>query len=343
MFHSKQYLENYPDLQDVFGSDYRAALLHYITIGQAEGRDGYTIGGGHGRWTVKSDNGPGGHPVYISCSERTAGAVDSLTWKDKEFLNSYDHGRQLQMAMTVQNHGECWNPTEAGGRSDGIDFETKSNLTDIVVSKNQMRTISLPAYWVRGDDVTAIPSGTQCPKGHESYNEEDTHPYEMMKFIDFGCFGLDSCIQYSLRAELGDSPYMPCCQGFAQMEAPTAYLNSDFDQVSYLDPNNKTLTKQTLESGETEKLVIIHTQDQEYALGVISESRNSTSAGVPGLHYAYFSFNIQNFDSKTFKWSVVVREDLQLGLVFDVHSYLCVGMLDEVVDCLLSIHQQINP
>ena len=73
-----------------------------------------------------------GHPVYISCSERTAGAVDSLTWKDKEFLNSYDHGRQLQMAMTVQNHGECWNPTEAGGRSDGIDFETKSNLTDIV-------------------------------------------------------------------------------------------------------------------------------------------------------------------------------------------------------------------
>ena len=37
------------------------------------------------------------------------------------------------------------------------------------------------------------------------------------------------------------------------------------------------------------------------------------------------------------------REDFQLGHVFDVHSYLCVGKLDEVVDCLLSIHQQINP
>ena len=33
------------------------------------------------------------------------------------------------------------------------------NLICFSVSKNQMRTISLPAYWVRGDDVTAIPSG----------------------------------------------------------------------------------------------------------------------------------------------------------------------------------------
>ena len=38
-------IENYPDLQDVFGSDYRAVVLHYITNGIMEGRDGYTIGG----------------------------------------------------------------------------------------------------------------------------------------------------------------------------------------------------------------------------------------------------------------------------------------------------------
>ena len=124
-------LANYPDLQDAFGSDYGDALLHYLYTGLAEGRDGYTIGGGQGRWTVRSYGGPGGRPIYISCSERTAGAVDSLVWKDKEFLNSWDHGRQLQMAITVQNHGECWNPTEAGGRSDGIDLWTKSNLTSV--------------------------------------------------------------------------------------------------------------------------------------------------------------------------------------------------------------------
>ena len=218
----------------------------------------------------------------------------------------------------------------------------RSNYHIFSASKDQLETSVLPAYWVRGDDVTVTPSGSQCPKGQASYNVEDTHPYEMYKYIDFGCFGLDSCIKYSLRAEVGDSPHMPCCQGFAQLEAPTAYLNSDFDQVTYLDPTTGAVTSQVRDQDETEQLVIIHTQDQEYALGVISESRGPTTAGIPGLHYAYFSFNIQPFDQKTFKWSVVVREDLQSGHVFDVNSYLCVGTLDDVINCLKSIESQIN-
>ena len=129
---SKKYsLANYPDLQEVFGHDYRATVLHYLYNGLMEGRDGYTIGGGHGRWTIRSAP-VSGSPIYLSSSSRTAGAIDSLVWRDREFLNSWDHGRQLQMAITVQNHGECWNPTEAGGRSDGIGTETKSNLTHIL-------------------------------------------------------------------------------------------------------------------------------------------------------------------------------------------------------------------
>ena len=159
----------------------------------------------------------------------------------------------------------------------------------------------------------------------------------MMKYVDFGCFELDNCIQYRIRAELGDSPHMPCCQGFTQLEAPTAYLNSDFDAVSYLDPATTRLTRQSRDSGETEQLVIIHTQDQEFALGVISDPRGPTTAGIPGLLYAYYSFNIQPFDQKTFKWTVVVREDLQRDHVFDVNSYLCVGTLDDVKECLINI------
>ena len=86
-------------------------------------------------------------------------------------------------------------------------------------SKDQLETSVLPAYWVRGDDVTVTPSGSQCPKGQASYNVEDTHPYEMYKYIDFGCFGLDSCIKYSLRAEVGDS-YNVTSQGHDIMYSP---------------------------------------------------------------------------------------------------------------------------
>ena len=102
-----------------------------------------------------------GSPVYLGTSTRVAGAIDSLVWRDKEFINrstsssfssfsssvvasgnfaicsfcdccfchlficictgvscelypppSWDHGRQLQSALTLSGWGECWNPTE---------------------------------------------------------------------------------------------------------------------------------------------------------------------------------------------------------------------------------------
>ena len=53
--------------------------------------------GGYGRWTVRSNAQVGGSYVYASASERTAGAIDSVVWKNKEFINNFDHGRQLQV------------------------------------------------------------------------------------------------------------------------------------------------------------------------------------------------------------------------------------------------------
>ena len=96
----------------MFGSDYRALVLHYLNNGLAEGRLGYKVGANHGygRWTVRSDilesyhqglfidaviimylslptirSAPsiGPHHIYVSGSGRTGGAIDSLVWRDK--------------------------------------------------------------------------------------------------------------------------------------------------------------------------------------------------------------------------------------------------------------------
>ena len=96
----------------MFGSDYRALVLHYLNNGLAEGRLGYKVGANHGygRWTVRSDNpiiiyglltnaviimyltlptifrsapAIGPHHIYVSGSGRTGGAIDSLVWQDK--------------------------------------------------------------------------------------------------------------------------------------------------------------------------------------------------------------------------------------------------------------------
>ena len=62
--------------------------------------------------------------IRITTTSRLAGAIHSLTWNGREFIDSFDHGRQLQSACSFnlgqkEFHAECFNPTEAGSRSDG--------------------------------------------------------------------------------------------------------------------------------------------------------------------------------------------------------------------------------
>src|SRR5579872_3822919 len=65
----------------------------------------------------------GASDIVITTTERLAGAIHSLTWNGKEFIDSFDHGRQLQSAANFDCDGaffpETFNPTEAGSRADG--------------------------------------------------------------------------------------------------------------------------------------------------------------------------------------------------------------------------------
>ncbi|MFM9061891.1 MAG: hypothetical protein ACKOOI_02475, partial [Pirellula sp.] len=66
-----------------------------------------------------------GDPLTITTTSRLAGAVHSIRWKGKEFIDSADHGRQLQSACSFDAMSdepfwaERYNPTEAGSRRDG--------------------------------------------------------------------------------------------------------------------------------------------------------------------------------------------------------------------------------
>ena len=67
----------------------------------------------------------GSSELVITTTNRLAGAIDSVKWNGQEFINSTDHGRQLQSACsfdcakTQPFWAECYNPTEAGSRADG--------------------------------------------------------------------------------------------------------------------------------------------------------------------------------------------------------------------------------
>ena len=46
----------------------------------------------------------------------------------------------FQLAITTPPYGECWNPTEAGGRTDFTGDETKSVIQSIDAAENAIKT-----------------------------------------------------------------------------------------------------------------------------------------------------------------------------------------------------------
>ena len=75
------------------------------------------------RGDAQIENTAGESKIVIRTTNRLAGAIDSLTWNGKQFIDSADHGRQLQSACSFHDlRGrfvpETFNPTEAGSRFD---------------------------------------------------------------------------------------------------------------------------------------------------------------------------------------------------------------------------------
>src|SRR5262249_25300879 len=79
----------------------------------------------------------GASEIVITTTDRVAGAIHSVTWGGKEFIDSTDHGRQLQSASNFDCDGrfipEVFNPTEAGSRADHIGPKSSSKLLSVSV------------------------------------------------------------------------------------------------------------------------------------------------------------------------------------------------------------------
>ena len=91
--------------------------------------------------------------IVITTTSRLAGAIHSLTWNGKEFINSADHGRQLQSAsnldLETRFSGESFNPTEAGSRHDGAGPTSTSRLLHMIAEGNALQTTSQMAFWLQ--------------------------------------------------------------------------------------------------------------------------------------------------------------------------------------------------
>jgi len=267
-----------------------------------------------------------GYDIGICGSARFAGAIDYLAWNNLQFINKYDHGRQLQIAITNQN-GECFNPTEAGSLNDGTSYSTSSQLLGVNTDNNIYRTTTNPAFWLAPGQPDA-----QCGT---AVNTAITSNYQTSKAISIGYMGEPRAILFLISA------YIPDNQPYIQVEAPTGYLDYNYFNYFYtINLATGVLSGLNINTAPNEgpDPVIIATNDGSHAIGAFLQSTN----GAQYASYARYAFPSNVPGAATSKWSVVNRNSggIAAGTTLQYTSVICVGTLQIVQSCMYNVAQQ---
>jgi hypothetical protein len=251
--------------------------------------------------------------IVIGVSARVAGAIDSLTWKGREFINAYDHGRELQSAAQFDGWIECFNPTEAGSRDDRRGPASSSQLISLETKPGRITTRTRMAFWL-------APGATSpnCP-GSRAVNQQMLSDIELFKTVTLGAHRLANVIEHDVTFRV------PAEYKSATFEALTGYMPPSFSKFWTYDPKNDQLAELTDGPGEQRLPLIMATPEGDYAMGVYSP------ASSPMARYGRFRFDrLEGPDNAAVKWNCVFRTKPAKAGDYRYVIYSIVGSLQDV-------------
>lgn len=266
--------------------------------------------------------------IVIKTTSRMAGAIESLQWGGKEFLNDSDHGRELQTSWNG-NAGvepianETFNPTEAGTLDDGRSATSSSRLLEIQARGNQLETFSQPAFWLNPGETSG---------GKPARNKTILSNDRLRKRVVIGCTNLPHAIDCQFTVSLAAEDRNTRCV----IEALTGYMPPEFNQFQVFDPKTGKLAPIADGPGEQALPLVFSTTDGKYAMGVFSrELEAPRDAHGP----TYGRWNIK--DSQVVKWNCVFRLQNPDGLSgdFKCHVFVAVGSLEDVRTTLAALQK----
>ncbi|TXH66348.1 MAG: hypothetical protein E6Q88_12170 [Lysobacteraceae bacterium] len=336
-FHSKQYLAGYSDVNTHFGGRRSGAIRHYLQSGISEGRYGYNpyeVNGQWGKWVARNTpfSPHSADLLTVSGSTRTAGTIDSVFWKGKEYINSWDHGRQLQPAVFVNGDGICNNPTMAGGDYDGVQPTTHSTRTYTNSSGSTVVSKVLAAYWTAPGQI--VPK-FYCPLRPETYpgsgqvkavNTKHTSDYKIETTVTAG-YKYPNVIKYYTYIVI------PEYVTGLMTEAVTGYLPGDMSYFYAYDlAGQKTLTALSIDAEQNKPLVVSNAGGDK-AMGIWSPGLPQPGLPTELLKYGYGIGHhpSSNPIESTMKWNVVYRHGAaNAGAVYGYTTYIVLGSKTEV-------------
>jgi hypothetical protein len=261
--------------------------------------------------------------IVITTTPRLAGAIHSLTWNGREFIDSTDHGRQLQSASSFDNAPaagpETFNPTEAGSRLDGAGPRSTSRLWELSTVDNVLRTRTQMAFWLAPGERSS---------GQLARNVSALSGHILRKEVRIGAFGLPGVLDYTVTFDVPrDEPHTT-----AQFEALTGYMPAEFSVFHRFVRATGLLEPLSDGPGEQSEPVVLSTPDGNYAMGIISTEPPPIRTLGPG--YGRFRFHAE----KVVKWNCVfrLRDGVPPG-AYRFRLYVPLGTLDDVTNAMRSL------
>lgn len=267
--------------------------------------------------------------IVITTTSRLAGAIHSLTWGGKEFIDSADHGRQLQSAGSFfDGRGtfvpETYNPTEAGSRRDGAGPTSTSRLLALSAEGNRLTTTVQMAFWLAPGERSA---------GEPARNAAALSEHRVTKEVEVGALGLPHAIRYDVTFDVPDGER----HALAQFEAVTGYLPAEFRRFWRYEAATKRLVELDDGPGEQADPVVLATDDGAHAMGVYSPDQ--PSPGFAHAGYGRFRFEAEG----VVKWNCVFRVRDPAGVRTGAHrfrTFVLVGTREDVRAALEALHAE---
>jgi hypothetical protein len=273
----------------------------------------------------------GASEIVITTTSRVAGAIHSLTWNGREFIDSFDHGRQLQSASNFDAGSaysdETFNPTEAGSRRDGRGPTSTSRLLNGTVTASELKTTTRMAFWLAPGETSS---------GHPAKNSTLLSDHLLTKRVRIGYKRWPHAIHYDVtfRVPMGER------HTFAQFESLTGYMPESFSRFRKFNPRSGELEPLSDGPGEQAFPVVAATESGRHAMGIFSPDQ--PSRGFENAGYGRWRFAAE----RVVKWNCVFRVRDRSGVAPGDYSYrhfVIVGDLETVRDTLRGLHEEFRP
>jgi hypothetical protein len=257
-----------------------------------------------------------GTPLAIRTTAQFAGAIMSLTWNGVEFIDAYDHGRQLQSAAQFNGTGEDYNPTEAGSSADGTGPTSSSYLNGISASGNHLATEINMAFWL-------------------PVNGETISNHILNKDVTIGHAVSSHIIKYLVEF------HVPIAHTLGLFEYITGYMPDIFSSFWTYNPRTEAISSLSGGPGTSgnNNEPIIFSYGTNYAMGVYSPG--FTAADGSGSGYIWFTESF--FGAGIVKWSLWHGITSTPIGVYPFEGYVIVGNLADVKTAMTQLHNTFYP